>query len=80
MVTMKKYFILFLFCFVGIFIILVLLPIETQSISNAVVNPNNGDIVFCYADYVNGVHVTRVVMYNKEGEELFLKTFMSEWV
>ena len=59
-------------------IIIAIIPKNVDEITNAVVNPNNGDIAFSYCNYSERVDVLRVTVYSKEGERLFSKTFLLE--
>ena len=56
-------------------VIIALIPKGVDEITHAVVNPNNGDIAFCYHDHSHAAHPLRIVAYDKFGEELFSKSF-----
>ena len=64
-----------LFCIsvIGLLIIAII-PKNVVTISNAVVNENNGDIAFCYL-YPTKNPILNVDLYNKDGEKIFSKTF-----
>lgn len=68
----KKARILLIALTVGFFIMLVI-PKNANRITNAAINPNNGDIAFCYYDYSSEIKAVRVEMYTKSGELLFSK-------
>ena len=68
----KKARILLISLILGVFIML-LIPKNANHISNAAINPNNGDIAFCYYDYSSETKAIRVEVYSKSGELLFSK-------
>ena len=70
----KKVTAIIIICILGIFL-LYMLPTDVVTISNAVVNEETGDIAFAYADSSGRIDVIRVVVFNKEGEKLFSKSF-----
>ena len=56
-----------------LFIVLAIIPEDADGITNAAINPNNGDIAFSYYDSSSKVRATKVDVYNKHGELLFSK-------
>lgn len=74
----KKILAILCICIVGILII-ALIPKEVDEITNAVVNPNNGDIAFCYYDYSGTVDRIRILVFNRYGEELYSKTYLEAY-
>lgn len=71
---MKKGIVIFCAAVVTL-VIIALIPKGVDEITHAVVNPNNGDIAFCYHDHSHAAHPLRIVAYDKFGEELFSKSF-----
>lgn len=67
--------VILLFC-AGIIALLIIaiIPKNAVTISNAVVNENNGDIAFCYF-YPTKFGILNVDLYSKDGDKLFSQTF-----
>jgi len=67
----------------GIFIIsaialtFLLFPTKPDRIEYAVVNPENGDIAFCYLD-TTGEDALKISVFDKWGNELYTKVFPSQ--
>ena len=66
-------------CCVIVIIIIALIPHNVNTVQNAVVNPDNGDIAFSYFDKFRGVDVIRITVFNKHGEELYSKSYLSTY-
>lgn len=70
----KNVIVIIVLCIVLTVLILFIIPGESNGLTNAAVNEENGDIVFCYSDYSGKADVIRVELYDKDGERLFEKT------
>ena len=72
--TDKKTYILTFICIgILVFILILLLPKDYDDIGGAVVNPENGDVAFCFIDRTGRVPMLTVSLYTKDGEERFTK-------
>ena len=56
-----------------------IMPIDVVDIMEAEVNPNNGDIAIAYS-LPTPSHVTKVVLFDKYGENLFEKSYVTSGV
>ena len=72
----KKYILIACVCIVGLLII-ALLPKEAEPILDATVNEQNGDIAIAYYENSSFGSVLCVVVFDREGRELFADSF---WV
>lgn len=71
----KKATAIIIVCILGI-CLLYMLPTEVEDITNAAINEETGDIAFSYTDSSGRIEVIRLVVFNKEGEKLFSKSFL----
>ena len=64
---------------VATFLIFTTVNSNVDIIYNAIVNPENGDVAYCYQPYnSNGVYDMIVVMFSKNGEKLFSKSIYTQ--
>ena len=74
----NKGYILVFVC-IGILVALIglLLPKGYDDVDGVVVNPENGDIAFCYIDRTSNLPMLTVSLYTKDGEERFTKRIVN---
>lgn len=74
---MKKAIIISIGCIL-LLLFIVLVPNEVAELKNAVVNSENGDIAFAYADYTGRTAMLRVTLCSKDGTVLFSKKISTD--
>ena len=69
----KEYILVFLCIGILVALIIFLLPKDYDDIGGAAVNPQNGDIAFCYTDRAGNLPMLTISLYTKDGEKRFTK-------